>query len=158
MKQFWSKSLACLLCLALLAGMLPVAALAEDNPPAPANDEVSLLSTQENVSYIDPTDESDRNKTCLSATVVTESDATWSGDNNGGWYVVNGNVPISSRVTVTGNVHLILADECSLTASQGINVAESNSLTIYAQSVGEGMGALTANGASQSAGIGGGEN
>lgn len=40
MKQFWSKSLACLLCLALLVGMLPVAALAEDNPPA--NDEVSL--------------------------------------------------------------------------------------------------------------------
>ena len=40
MKQFWSKSLACLLCLALLVGMLPVAALAEDNPPA--NGEVSL--------------------------------------------------------------------------------------------------------------------
>ena len=40
MKQFWSKSLACLLCLALLVGMLPVVALAEDNPPA--NDEVSL--------------------------------------------------------------------------------------------------------------------
>ena len=40
MKQIWSKSLACLLCLALLVGMLPVAALAEDNPPA--NDEVSL--------------------------------------------------------------------------------------------------------------------
>lgn len=40
MKQFWSKSLACLLCLALLVGMLPVAALADDNPPA--NGEVSL--------------------------------------------------------------------------------------------------------------------
>ena len=40
MKQIWSKSLACLLCLALLVGMLPVAALAEDN--SPANDEVSL--------------------------------------------------------------------------------------------------------------------
>lgn len=40
MKQFWSKSLACLLCLALLAGMLPMAALAEDNPPA--NGEVCL--------------------------------------------------------------------------------------------------------------------
>lgn len=40
MKQFWSKSLACLLCLALLVGMLPVAALAEDN--SPANGEVSL--------------------------------------------------------------------------------------------------------------------
>lgn len=40
LKQIWSKSLACLLCLALLVGMLPVAALAEDNPPA--NGEVSL--------------------------------------------------------------------------------------------------------------------
>ena len=40
MKQIWSKSLACLLCLALLVGMLPVAALAEDN--SPANGEVSL--------------------------------------------------------------------------------------------------------------------
>ena len=40
MKQFWSKSLPCLLCLALLVGMLPVAALAEDN--SPANGEVSL--------------------------------------------------------------------------------------------------------------------
>lgn len=158
MKQIWSKSLACLLCLALLVGMLPMAALAEDNPPAPANDEVSLLSTQENVSYIDPTDESDRNKTCLSATVVTESDATWSGDNNGGWYVVNGNVPISSRVTVTGNVHLILADECSLTVNGGINVGSDNSLTIYGQA--EGTGALSAEGGENSlsnqAGIGGG--
>ena len=40
MKQIWSKSLPCLLCLALLVGMLPVAALAEDN--SPANGEVSL--------------------------------------------------------------------------------------------------------------------
>jgi len=40
LKQIWSKSLACLLCLALLVGMLPVAALAEDN--SPANGEVSL--------------------------------------------------------------------------------------------------------------------
>lgn len=40
MKQIWSKSLACLLCLALLVGMLPVAALAEDN--SSANGEVSL--------------------------------------------------------------------------------------------------------------------
>ena len=30
LKQIWSKSLACLLCLALLVGMLPVAVLAED--------------------------------------------------------------------------------------------------------------------------------
>ncbi|MFQ9909835.1 MAG: S-layer homology domain-containing protein [Acutalibacter sp.] len=35
MKQFWSKSLACLLCLALLAGMLPMAALAAQDTHQP---------------------------------------------------------------------------------------------------------------------------
>ena len=154
MKQIWSKSLACLLCLALLVGMLPVAALAEDNPPA--NGEVSLLADAASVKYLD---EKGQEQTCDSATVVTENVTSWGGsDGREYWYVVNRDVAISGRIEVTGNVHLILADECSLTASQGINVAESNSLTIYAQSVGEGMGALTANGASQSAGIGGGEN
>lgn len=116
-----------------------------------------MLSTQTDVSYIDPT-KNPTEQTCSSATVVTANDTKWGDDGNNGWYVVNRDVAISGRIEVSGNVHLILADECSLTASQGINVAESNSLTIYAQSVGEGMGALTANGASQSAGIGGGEN
>ena len=56
MKQFWSKSLACLLCLALLVGMLPMAALAEDNPPA--NGEVSLADAATNTSIeIDSADE-----------------------------------------------------------------------------------------------------
>ena len=35
LKQIWSKSLACLLCLALLAGMLPVAALAAQDTHQP---------------------------------------------------------------------------------------------------------------------------
>lgn len=53
LKQIWSKSLACLLCLALLVGMLPVAALADDNPPAPANDGIQLLAdTATDISYI----------------------------------------------------------------------------------------------------------
>ena len=159
MKQFWSKSLACLLCLALLVGMLPVAALAEDNPPAPANDGISLLA--DSISYIDA-DGSTKN--CDSATVVTENDTAWGKNDNGEhWYVVTADTPItiSTRVTVSGNVHLILADGCKLTASQGINVSVGNSLTIYAQSAGENMGALTADGRGASsynnqAGIGGG--
>lgn len=48
----------------------------------------------------------------------------------GGWYIVRGSVEISSRVTVTGNVHLILKDGCELKAAKGINVGEDNSLTI----------------------------
>ena len=38
------------------------------------------------------------------------------------------------RVTVSGDVHLILADGCKLTAGTGIEVNSGNSLTIYAQS------------------------
>ena len=101
-----------------------------------------MLSTQEKVSYIDPTEEQTA-QTCDSATEVTESDTTWGDDNNDGWYVVNGDVTIGQRVTVTGDVHLILTDGASLDAAQGVNVGASNSLTIYGQS--DGTGELYAN-------------
>ena len=107
-----------------------------------ANDGISLLSTQEKVFYIDPTKKQTK-QTCDSATEVTESDTTWGDDNNDGWYVVNSNVTISTRVTVTGDVHLILADGASLDAAQGVNVGAGNSLTIYGQS--DGTGELYAN-------------
>ena len=152
MKQIWSKSLACLLCLALLVGMLPVAALADDNPPAPANDGIQLLAdTATDISYIDANGVT---QTCNSATVVIADDTTWDNDNNAGWYVVNSNVTISERVTVIGKVHLILADGYTLNAAKGITVTGSNSLTIYGQS--GGTGKLTATGDTLQAGIGGG--
>ena len=109
-----------------------------------ANEGISLLSTQEDVSYIDPTEEQTA-QTCNSATEVTADDTTWGDDGNNGWYVVNSNVTISDRVTVTGDVHLILADGCNLTVNRGINVKEGNRLTIYARSTGESMGTLIAN-------------
>ena len=74
------------------------------------------------------------------ATEVTASDTAWGGSNSTEyWYVVNNNVTIGSettpqRVTVTGDVHLILADGCTLTVNGGIQVGENNSLTIYGQS------------------------
>lgn len=70
-----------------------------------------------------------------------------------GWYVVDGTVAIDSRVTVTGDVRLILKDGASLTVNGGILVVSSNSFTVYAQSQGTGaLNALSSNGA----GIGGG--
>ncbi len=120
-----------------------------------ANDGISLLSTQEKVSYIDPTKEQTK-QTCDSATVVTETDTAWgASDSQEHWYVVNSNVTINTRVTVTGDVHLILKDGFTLNATKGINVSEGNSLTIYAQSAGEGMGKLITTGSVSVAGIGG---
>ena len=99
-------------------------------------------SASASVSYIDA---NGTPRTCDSATVVTESDTTWGDDGNNGWYVVNGDVTIDQLVTVTGSVHLILADECTLNANWGINVSNGSSLTIYGQSSDENtMGKLTA--------------
>ena len=72
-------------------------------------------------------------------TSVTSADTSWSD----GWYVVSGEVTISSRVAVSGDVHLILEDGCTLTADAGIQVHDTNALTIYGQT--EGTGKLIAN-------------
>ena len=60
-----------------------------------------------------------------------------------GWYAVTEDTTISDRIAVNGNIHLILCDNATLTASKGIQVNGSGrSLTIYAQSTGEDKGFL----------------
>ena len=111
------RILSILLCCVMLVGLLPTVALAEGG-----------------VSYLDETGTS---QTCASATEVTSSDTGWTT----GWYVVQGTVEIGSRVTVSGDVHLILTDGCTLTVNGGIQVQDNstestpntNALTIYGQ-------------------------
>ena len=127
------RILSILLCCVMLVGLLPTVALAEGG-----------------VSYLDETGTS---QTCASATEVTSSDTGWTT----GWYVVQGTVEIGSRVTVSGDVHLILTDGCTLTVNGGIQVQDddnditngsANALTIYAQSTDKStMGKLIAKGA-----------
>ena len=75
-----------------------------------------------------------------------------------GWYVADGDVTIDSRVTVNGDVKLILKNGTNLTVNGGIGVSDGNSFTVYAQSTAEdAMGALIANGNRYYAGIGGGD-
>lgn len=65
-------------------------------------------------------------------------------ETTGGWYIVRDNgVSKISAIGVTGTVHLILADGCSLDV-YGIKLRENSSLSIYAQSDGENMGELKA--------------
>lgn len=86
--------------------------------------------------------------TCNDYTVVDSNTTRW----NTGWYVVIGEVAISTRIEVSGSVHLILTDGCALTASAGIHVSGSNALTIYGQS--GSTGALSATGGALTSGIG----
>ena len=59
-----------------------------------------------------------------------------------GTYFVGKNTTVSSRINLDGTVNLILGDGKTLTAEEGIQVAEHNTLNIFQQS--EGTGALTA--------------
>lgn len=105
-------------------------------------------------------DENGVQQTATNAIQVAKSDTQW----DGGWYVVSTNITIGSqdtpqRITVNGEVHLILADGCTLTVNGGIGVGDGNSLTIYAQSTGSSMGTLIVqNVDAYNAGIGGGYN
>ena len=92
------------------------------------------------VSYLDPTDADEPEKSCAVYTVLNDQTTL-----TAGWYVVApGALTIDERITVTGEVHLILCDGATLTASKGVSVNEGNSLTIWAQSSGDGMGKLFA--------------
>ena len=114
------RLLAGLMACALVLSLLPTAAFAADN-----------------VTYIDA---NGVEQTQSGVKEVTNGSTTW----NAGWYVVNSAVDISGPVTVTGDVHLILADNCNLTVNGGIGVGIDNSLTIYGQQ--SGTGKLTASG------------
>ena len=107
---------------------------------------------QTSIDYIDENGETQSTSTY---TTVTANDTEWTT----GTYVATGDISLSSRVTVTGSVTLILADGCNLDATQGINVGEGQSLTVYAQSTEGSMGTLTATSTTAcNAGIGGNDN
>lgn len=76
---------------------------------------------------------------------------------DGGIYVLCGDTTLSKTdsVRIQKDLTLILADGANITANGGLRVNEAGSLTIYAQSAGDNMGKLTANGGYLAAGIGG---
>ena len=126
---------ASLLCLALCLGLLPGTAWANGDG---------------GVAYIergwDGSAVTEQPKTIDTYTTITSDTIQW----NNGWYVAQGEVTIGTdddpqRVTVTGDVHLILTDGCTLTVNGGIQLEAGDSLTIYGQSDGaDTMGKLTA--------------
>lgn len=93
------------------------------------------------------------NKTVDTYMPVTKNSIGWTNS----WYVVNEDITIDGTVYVDGNVNLIIEDNCTLKVTGSINVPQNSSLTIYAQSEGENMGKLKADGQYFGAGIGGAE-
>ena len=85
--------------------------------------------------------------TASNPTVLTSSLLKNSNEDNldSGWYVLNSSFTYDERIVISGNVHLILKDGCTLTANQGICINTDATLSIYAQSEKVGtMGKLVA--------------
>ena len=106
---------------------------------------ITQAHAADQVSYLEGAWDSSANKCILtqksttSYTVLTSDATSWS---DGTTYVVNSDVTIADRITVTGTVSLILCDGATLTASSGITVSSGNTLNIYGQE--SGTGTLTA--------------
>ena len=109
-KRTWERWLAGLLSVVMVFALLPITALAADG-----------------VGYYDP---QKKETETVQATPLTNETSSWTNSDTEGWYVVDSQITISDRITVTGTVNLILADNGSLTAEKGITVNQENSLTI----------------------------
>ena len=128
-----NKALSVILTICMIVGMLPLSAYAADS--------VSYLYYANEAAAIAG---NTTTGSCTDYTVVSDQTA-WGEAGQTKWYVVNSSVTIADRITVSGDVHLILSDGCTLTASKGIGVTNGNSLTIYGQSANEStMGAIDA--------------
>ena len=93
MRSWKQRLCSLLLCGAVLVSLCPTA-LAEGG----------------GISYLD---ETGTEKSCETYTTVTADGIDWNTTNNpSGWYVAESIVEIAYRVTVTGEVHLILVNGC----------------------------------------------
>ena len=89
--------------------------------------------------------------TCSEYTALSNESisTTW----GAGWYVLDADKEFSARITLQGDVYLILMDGYTLTAIGGIGLSSGSSLTIYGQE--NDTGTLIATAAEGDAGIGG---
>ena len=105
----------------LMIAAAPLAAAAQAADPVP---------------YLDPV--AHTTNTCETYTLYTGQRTL-----STGWYVVAGNITNDTRIEVSGDVHIILADGCTLSTG-GVKAAPGGSLTIWGQT--EGSGTLIADG------------
>lgn len=106
------------------------------------------------VTYWDPVNQ--KNETAGCDVVLTKNNSAKYKTLKDGWYAIEGNIAARKtwRITIMGDVNLILKDDCTFSVVKGISVNQGNTLTIWGQQ--EGNGALTVSSpAGLNAGIGG---
>lgn len=100
---------------------------------------------EEGIVYYDPTaPEGEQMKRTVEYSMLSEDTFDWDYELDEGWYYVQDDLQVVNRITVNGTVNIILGDKSTLTAVQGIEVRENQTLNIYAQSTGDDRGSLVA--------------
>ena len=118
-------------------GKATIAVSTEGQTISSSYKKVQFPAALEPVTYLDANGDV---QSCTDYTVVTENTTAWVS----GWYVVNSDVTSVDRISVHGDVKLILCDGKTLTNHNYINCwyDEGDRLTIYVQSTGNEMGSL----------------
>ena len=101
----------------------------------------------DNVSYLDASGVSQSHNV-----IVLQNTNANIGASGETWYVVRGNTTFNNRISINGNVNLILEDGAVMSIEDAsedysIYMNEGSSLTIYSQSTGDSKGKLTTTGA-----------
>lgn len=93
---------------------------------------IEIVSATISTAYVNAKGVAQANQDC---TPIVASTTTLGEDSKETWYVANDNVTVTAdTLTVNGNVNLILADDKTLTLTNGIKLTEDCTLTIYGQS------------------------
>lgn len=145
------------------AGTTTIRFIADNGSPNnPSDDKVATCTVNifipDEISYLDYNAENGTFSVAKTTAyyLIYDDDTQWGKTGAEKWYYVDTNITIDNSVYVIGDVHLILADNVSLTVNGGISLSDSGSLTIYAQSQDEDtMGKLIATGGDNRSGIGG---
>ena len=152
------RALAALLSVALATGGPWQVALAEgvttDGDVAAVEEPVALVAQASDVAYYDPTEATaNKNKTKGGCSELSTSVPGMTV--SAGWYTFSGDPTYSGRITISGDVNLILPDGHTMTCNDGIFVPEGSNLTVWAQSTdNKTMGRLIVSVSELKAGIG----
>ncbi len=116
-------------------------------------EEPVLVAQGSDIAYYDPTEVTgDKNKIAQNCNVLN----SWYTPNtfSEGWWALGKSLKYSRRVTISGNVNLILRNNATLTCYDGIYVPKGSSLTIWAPTDGDPRSQLVVTASRYNAGIG----
>lgn len=129
--ESWKRMVAGVLALTLVTGVAPL----ETVPGSFFDYYRVVVNAEDVVNYQKASFDRDTLTTTFTQ-VSTDDYVLVSADNTewkNGTYVVSGEVSIDTRITVSGEVNLVLCDGAKLNANKGITVLEGNTLNIFGQ-------------------------